>query len=195
MVWAICVEGHPMNICVKRFENSASPFGGSRMKKKWPQTIHSSGGHLVQPSEMIWAIYIEGHPKNISAILFENSASSLGEELVWGMCWPQPIYNSGNHLVPLSGTVWAILVVGHPMNISVKLIENPATVWEGEVVWWISLPKSIYSSGGHPVQSNRTVWAILVQDHPKHILVKIILKSRKPFRRSRLEHLSTQFYV
>ena len=32
---------------------------------------------------------------------------------------------------------------------------------------------SIFSSGGHPVQWSRTVWAILVDSHLRNILVKL----------------------
>ena len=32
----------------------------------------------------------------------------------------------------------------------------------------------IFSSGGHLVQQRRTVWAILVEDHPRNILVKLL---------------------
>ena len=41
----------------------------------------------------------------------------------------------------------------------------------GAVVFFFII---IFSSGGHLVQQNRTVWAILVEDHPRNILVKLL---------------------
>ena len=42
----------------------------------------SSGGHLVQQSEMVWAISEEGHQRNRPVKLFQNLSTGLAEEIV-----------------------------------------------------------------------------------------------------------------
>ena len=44
------------------------------------------------------------------------------------------IYSPGGHFVQRRGTVWAILVEGHPGNIPVLLFENRCTAEGGQVV-------------------------------------------------------------
>ena len=79
------------------------------------------GGHLIQQKETIFAILIEGHP-----ILVEGHSC---EFILKSGQWPMRryclkvfyIFSPGSHFVQLSGTILAILVEGHPGNISVKL--------------------------------------------------------------------------
>ena len=42
-------------------------------------SIFSSGGHLVRRSGTVWAILVEGHPRNLPVKLFENPSSHFGE--------------------------------------------------------------------------------------------------------------------
>ena len=45
-------------------------------------SIFSSGSHLIHPSRMVWAILVEGHPKNIPVKLFWNWASGLEGDVI-----------------------------------------------------------------------------------------------------------------
>ena len=45
-------------------------------------SIFSSGGHLVQWSETIWAILVEGHPRNKPVKLFQNLSIDIAEEVI-----------------------------------------------------------------------------------------------------------------
>ena len=45
-------------------------------------SIYSPGGHFVQRNETIWAILVEGKPRNISVKLFQNLYTGLAEEVV-----------------------------------------------------------------------------------------------------------------
>ena len=38
-------------------------------------SIFMSGGYLLQQSETVCAIFIEGHPKNIPVLLFQNPSN------------------------------------------------------------------------------------------------------------------------
>ena len=44
-------------------------------------SILSSGGHFVQLSGTIFAILVEGHPRNIPVNFFQNPLTSLGEDV------------------------------------------------------------------------------------------------------------------
>ena len=44
------------------------------------------------------------------------------------------IFSFSGHLVQRSGTVWAILVEGHPRYLPVKLFKNPSSRFGGEVI-------------------------------------------------------------
>ena len=45
-------------------------------------SIFSSGGHLVQWSETVWAILVDSHLRSIPVKLFQNLSTDLGEEVV-----------------------------------------------------------------------------------------------------------------
>ena len=45
-------------------------------------SIFNSGGNLVQQSEIILAIYVEGHPRKISVNFFLNRGIGLGGDAV-----------------------------------------------------------------------------------------------------------------
>ena len=45
-------------------------------------SIYSPGGHFVQQSRTIWAILVEGKPRNISVIFFQYLYTALAEEVV-----------------------------------------------------------------------------------------------------------------
>ena len=45
-------------------------------------SIVSSGGHFVQPSTTILAYLVEGQPRNISVIFFENWFIGLGADII-----------------------------------------------------------------------------------------------------------------
>ena len=45
-------------------------------------SIFCSGGHLVQRSETVWAILVEGHPRYLPVKLFQNPFSRFGGEVV-----------------------------------------------------------------------------------------------------------------
>ena len=94
-------------------------------------SIFSSGGHFVQRSRTILAI-------------FDKVASgdhSYEIILKWAH-WPWrrcpfksfSIFSSGGHFVQRSRTILAILVKGHPRNIPVKLFWNLPIGLGGDVV-------------------------------------------------------------
>ena len=64
--------------------------------------------------------------------------------------------------------ILAILVEGHPRNISVKLFLNRSIGLEMSYKGF-----SIFSSGGHFVQWSERILAILVEGHPRNISVKL----------------------
>ena len=142
-------------------------------------SIFSSGGHLVQRSGLVWAILVDSHLRNIPVKLFQKLSTNLAEEVVKSLFlfialaailfnvvesfeqfWLRvtqetflynyfkihflvqekklfkcfSIFSSGGHLVQWSGTVWAILVEGHPRNLPIKLFQNPSSRFGGEVV-------------------------------------------------------------
>ena len=80
-----------------------------------------------------------------------------------------PIFSSGGHFVQRSRTILAIVLDGHPKNISVKLFRNWPIGLGGDVVKGFS----IFSSDGHFVQRSRTFLAILVAGHPRNIPVEL----------------------
>ena len=45
-------------------------------------SIFSSGGHFVQWSGTIFAVLVEGHPRNISVKLFCNRSIGLGGDVI-----------------------------------------------------------------------------------------------------------------
>ena len=47
-------------------------------KIEWP---FSSGSHLVHPSWTVWAMLIDGHPRNIPEKLFQNPSTGWGEDV------------------------------------------------------------------------------------------------------------------
>ena len=64
------VEGHLRNMMC----NYLNIHPLVKEKKSFKRfSIFSSGGHFVQQSGMICAILVEGHPRNIPVILFQNS--------------------------------------------------------------------------------------------------------------------------
>ena len=77
------------------------------------------------------------------------------------------IFSSGGHFVQGRETILAILVEGHPRNISVKYFEIRPLVYEKMSFKGFS----ILSSGGHFVQQSRTILATLVEGHPRNISV------------------------
>ena len=79
------------------------------------------------------------------------------------------IFSPGDHLVQRSGTIWAILVEGHPTIIPVKFCQNRPSGSGGDVVLKFF---SIFSPGGHIVQRSGTIWANLVEGQPTIIPVK-----------------------
>ena len=81
-------------------------------------SIFSSGGHFVQQSRTILAIFGKGSSKEHSCGIILKSAH-----------WPRrrcglngfSIFSFDGHFVQRSGTILAILVEGHPRNIHVEL--------------------------------------------------------------------------
>ena len=94
--------------------------------------IFSSGRHFILLSEMILAIWVTHHKRNISVKLFWNQAIGQAREEISfkGFC----IFSSGNHFVQQSWTILANLVEGHPRNMPVKLFQNPFTSFGGDVI-------------------------------------------------------------
>ena len=45
-------------------------------------SIFSYGGHLIQRSEMVWAILVDSHLRSIPVKLFQNLSTDLAEESV-----------------------------------------------------------------------------------------------------------------
>ena len=80
------------------------------------------------------------------------------------------IFSFDGHFVQQSRTILAILVEGHPRNISVKLLLNQLIGLGEDVVLGVF---SVFSSGGHFVQRSGTILAILVKGHPRNIPVKL----------------------
>ena len=80
------------------------------------------------------------------------------------------IFSFDGHFVQQSITILAILVEGHPRNISVKLFWNQPIGLGEDVDLGVF---SIFSSGGHFVQQSRTILAILIKGHPRNIPVKL----------------------
>ena len=81
------------------------------------------------------------------------------------------IFSFDGHFVQRSRTILAILVEGHPRNISVKIILKSAN-WSRRRCRFTSF--SIFSSGRHFVQQSRTILATLVKGHPRNIPVKLL---------------------
>ena len=80
------------------------------------------------------------------------------------------IFSSGGHFVQWSGMIFAILVKGHPWNISVKYFGIGPLVSE-EMSFKAFF--SNFSSGGNFVQWSRTILTILVENYPRNISVKL----------------------
>ena len=59
----------------------------------------------MQPSRTILAYLVEGHPRNISVILFENWSTGLGIDIISRFF----IFSSGSNLVYRSETILPIL--------------------------------------------------------------------------------------
>ena len=91
-------------------------------------SIFSFDGHFVQRSGTILAILVEGHPRNISAKLFWNRPTGLGEDIVL------LVFLFLALAAKQSRTIFAILVKGHPRNIPVKLFWNRPIGLGGDVV-------------------------------------------------------------
>ena len=79
------------------------------------------------------------------------------------------IFTSGGRFVQWSRTSLAILVEGHPKNISVKPFWNLAVGLRGDVFKGFS----IFSSDGHFVQQSGTILATLVESHQRNISEKL----------------------
>ena len=45
-------------------------------------SVLTSGGNFVQQSRIILAIYVEGHPRNISVKIFRNRAMGSGGDVI-----------------------------------------------------------------------------------------------------------------
>ena len=58
---------------------SVHRFSRSRLKLF---SIYNPGGHFVKRSGTIWAILVEGKPRNSSVKLFQNLYTGLAEEVV-----------------------------------------------------------------------------------------------------------------
>ena len=61
---------------------SKSVHRSSRRSRLKLFSIYSPGGHFVQRSGTIWAILVEGQPRNIYVKLFQNLYTGLAEEVV-----------------------------------------------------------------------------------------------------------------
>ena len=77
------------------------------------------------------------------------------------------IFSSGGHFVQLSKTFLAILVGGHPRNISVNYLKSAH--WPRRRCCRKGF--SIFSSGSHFVQRSGTIVAIFIEGHPRNTSV------------------------
>ena len=77
-------------------------------------SIFSSGGHFVQRSRTILAIFDKLH----QGIIHMKMGPLALEKMSFKSF---SIFSSGGHFVQRSRTILAILVKGHPRNIPVKL--------------------------------------------------------------------------
>ena len=82
-------------------------------------------------------------------------------------------FSSGSHLVYRSGTILAILVGSHLGNIPMKF-ESHWPKGSGGVSFYANYPRFsiFFSSGGHFVDGNKTVLAILVEGLLSNISMK-----------------------
>ena len=79
------------------------------------------------------------------------------------------IFSSDRHFVQWSGTILAILIEGHPRNISVNHFEIGLLAWKEMSFKGFS----IFSSDGHLAQRSGTILAILVKGLQGNICVKL----------------------
>ena len=126
----------------------------------------------------LWQPFCSAERNHFSNFSRESSKEHFCEIILKSANWPGrrcrlkgfSIFSFDGHFIQRSGTILAILVEGHPRNISVKLFWN-RPIGLGEDV--VLLVFSIFSSGGHFVQQSRTILAILVKGHPRNIPVKL----------------------
>ena len=94
-------------------------------------SIFSSGGHFVQRSRTILAIFGKRSSKEHSCEIILKSAHPPRKRYrLKGFS----IFSYDGHFVQRSGTILAILVKGHPRNIPVKLFWNLPIGLGGDVV-------------------------------------------------------------
>ena len=94
-------------------------------------SIFSSGGHFVQRSRTILAVFGKGSSKEHSCEIILKSAHRPRRRCrLKGFS----IFSFDGHFVQRSGTILAILVKGHPRNIPVKLFWNLPNGLGGDVV-------------------------------------------------------------
>ena len=88
------VKSHARNIPVKIISKSVHRFSRRSYLKQF--SIYSPCSHVVQRSETVSAILMDGHPRNIPVVQFQNPSTGLAEEVVLNLYF---IYSSGGHLV------------------------------------------------------------------------------------------------
>ena len=90
----------------------------------------SSGGHFVQWSRTILALFVRGSPK-------KHFCEIILKSVHWSRrCHLEvfSIFRSGSHFVQQSRTILAILVEGYQRNISVKLFWKRSIGLEDDVI-------------------------------------------------------------
>ena len=106
-ILAYVVEGHHRNISVKLFENW---FIGLR--------DFSSGSHLVYRKRKILSILVGSQLGSIPVKSESNCPKSVGGETAFKAKYFRcSIFSSGGHFVHRSGTVLAVLIEFHHVNI------------------------------------------------------------------------------
>ena len=125
--WAILAHSHLRNIPVKLFQNLSTDLAEEVVKSLF--LFIALAAILFNVAELFEQFWKRITQETFLYNYFKIHLLVQEEKSFEGFS----IFSSGGHLVQRSGTVWAILVEGHPRNLPVKLFQNPSSRF-GEVV-------------------------------------------------------------
>ena len=131
-------------------------------------SIFSSGGHLVQWSGLVWAVLIDSHRRNIPVKLFQKLSTDLAEE----------VSKSLFLFIAMAAILFNVIVAESLEQFWLRVTQETFLYNYCKIHFLIQEKKSfkdfsIFSYGGHLVQWSRTVWAILVEGHPRNLPLKL----------------------
>ena len=127
-------------------------------------SIYSPGGHFVKQSRTVSAILVDSHLRKIPVKLFQNLSTNLAE-----------VVKSLYLFIALAAILFNVAESFERFWLRVtqetflhKYFKIHLLVQEKSIKSF-----SIFSSGGHLVQPSGTALAILVEDHPRNLPVKL----------------------